>query len=531
MKIPALAVKQWLIPEWDEISFGEPPRTRPEPHFYIFSISARTLKKLTGVYRRDPSAPPAEDMGIQRRHMPERSEEILRYIQDGFPLSRIDRKKLVNQSEVSDLRMPGWLPTSVVVNILTPNDHVGAHGTPVATEHLVKVAKQAESSISEIEIPDGCLEPEWAPAVHPIEVIDGQHRLWALEEPEEEGSQWSQEFRNKIDDIEIPVVAFYGLDRTWQAYLFYTINQLAKRIDTSMVFDLYPLLRTEDWLLRFEGPNIYRESRAQDLTILLWSQPESPWKDRIIRLGGREKGKVAQAAFVRSLAASFIKRWDGGTRTGIGGLYGALKGEHQTVLNWGREQQAAFLIMAWQELRTIIINSQAKWATDLIGSLPPFDECDDDNKATREKLFSGPDSLLASDQGVRGYLCVINDILWQAHANNFISLTGWAWERGSKMSDQEAISNALETLRNQLPQPIETIQSLCTCLSDFDWRMSSALSQSDAQYTQQAAYRGSGGYKEIRRKMLAHIRESADPSLAILTAEVIDALNYEPDED
>src|SRR5262249_14911942 len=128
-----------------------------------------------------------------------------------------------------------------------------------------------------------------------------------------------------------------------------TINQLAKRIDISMVFDLYPLLRDEEWLLRFEGPNIYRETRAQDLAILLWGHPESPWKHRIIRLGGREKGKVAQAAFVRSLTASFIKRWQGGPRSRIGGIYGSARGVHETFLNWGREQQAAFLIMVWQE--------------------------------------------------------------------------------------------------------------------------------------------------------------------------------------
>lgn len=125
MKIPALAVRQWLSPEWDNTKFEPaPPRGKPEPQFYIFSISASLLKKLTGIYRRDPSKPPSEDMGIQRRHMPDRSEEILRYIRDGFPLSRIDRKRLVDQSEIKHLSMPGWLPTAE-----------GSTGTPFRFSH------------------------------------------------------------------------------------------------------------------------------------------------------------------------------------------------------------------------------------------------------------------------------------------------------------------------------------------------------------------------------------------------------------
>jgi len=49
--IPALVVKQWLS-EWDEAKFDpDPPRRKPEPQFYIFSISAFDLKRLTGIYR------------------------------------------------------------------------------------------------------------------------------------------------------------------------------------------------------------------------------------------------------------------------------------------------------------------------------------------------------------------------------------------------------------------------------------------------------------------------------------------------
>lgn len=530
MKIPALVVKQWIKPEWDSAKFEPvPPRGQPEPHFYVFSVSARILKRLTGIYRRDPSKPPAEDMGIQRRHMPERSEEILRYIQDGFPLSKIDRRKLVDQSEVNILRMPGWLPTAVVVNILNPSDKRGPKESKVASTDLVTVSHKDGTRTAEIILPENCIQDDWQPTIHPIEVIDGQHRLWALEEPEE-ANGWPPGFKDRVDQIEIPVVAFYGLDRTWQAYLFYTINQLAKKIDISMVFDLYPLLRTEDWLLRFEGPNIYRETRAQDLTILLWAQPESPWKDRIIRLGGREKGKVAQAAFVRSLAASFIKRWQGGPRSRIGGIYGALRGTHETFINWGREQQAAFLIIAWQELRDAIVNSKAIWAKELLKrqQVTPMNK---DESEDRPLLFSGSDTLLASDQGVRGYLCVLNDLLWVAHEELLVSLNGWEWVRKPRMNDQQATTDAIESFRRDFDSVVQFVKSICSCLAGFDWRISSALSPTAVQYSRQASYRGSSGYREIRRNMLIHVRDNGTQSLPKLAKAVLEALHYETDEE
>ncbi|HUI05740.1 MAG TPA: DGQHR domain-containing protein [Verrucomicrobiae bacterium] len=529
-RIPALVVRQWLSPEWDQTKFEPvPPRGKPEPHFYIFSINAYLLKKLTGIYRRDPNKPPAEDMGIQRRHIPERSEEILRYIHDGFPLSRIDRKKLVDPAEAKQLQMPGWLPTAVVVNILTETDRIGPKKSKVAADDLVKVHYRERNSAAEIELPKECEKADWQPTIHPIEVIDGQHRLWALEEPEEDEAQWPAGFKERLEQIEIPVVAFHGLDRTWQAYLFYTINQLAKRIDISMVFDLYPLLRTEDWLLRFEGPNIYRETRAQDLTILLWGHPQSPWKDRIIRLGGREKGKVAQSAFIRSLTASFIKRWQGWRRNPIGGVFGAMPGTHETLLGWGREQQAAFLIMVWRELRQKIVESEATWTKTLLKPGPKAGELP--IAENPELLFSGPDTLLASDQGVRGYMCVVNDMLWVGHDKEIVTLDQWDWNRKPKQNDEQAISDALASLHRNLPEVVKFVQKICVVLSTFDWRISSALKPTDPQYSRQASYRGSSGYREIRRNMLTHLRSNLKHDLQKCVDEVIDALKYDVEEE
>lgn len=119
----ALRVAQWL-PEWEHVNFDpEQNQAKPEPHFYVFSLSAARLRQLSAIYRRDATDMTArkEDLGIQRRHDPERSAEIRRYVVEGFPrsgLSEAQRKDPANDG----LRKPGWLPTAVVVNILSEGD-------------------------------------------------------------------------------------------------------------------------------------------------------------------------------------------------------------------------------------------------------------------------------------------------------------------------------------------------------------------------------------------------------------------------
>ena len=54
-------------------------------------------------------------------------------------------------------------------------------------------------------------------ACPPIEIIDGQHRLFAFDDDEEPDG-----------DFDVPVVLFLDLDISWQAYLFWTINITAK---------------------------------------------------------------------------------------------------------------------------------------------------------------------------------------------------------------------------------------------------------------------------------------------------------------
>lgn len=482
---PALKVQQWLK-EWNDISFDPDQRRREPPHhFYLLSLPAGLLKRLTGIHRRSTKGKlnRFQDTGIQRRHDEGRSKEIQTYIRLGYPLSALSERQRDSEDH-TDLKKPGWLPTALVLNILRSDDT--RMGLSVSKKDLILVKPTKESSIAKIEIPDAALQKKWHPeGLPPIEIIDGQHRLWAFEE-------------TSIDDAyEMPAVVFCGLDISWQAYLFWSINIKPKRINASLAFDLYPLLRTEDWLERGEGIAIYQETRAQELTEALWSHQKSPWCERINMLGesGQQTRMVTQAAWIRSLTSTCVKAWEG-KRVSIGGLFGSRMGTTDEVLPWTRAQQAAFLIYAGSMLRRRIKESNEEWAVSLRKSdsmklFPP----------ARDSAFEGQHSLLSTDQGIRGFLHVLNDLCFVMSRK--LELADWQEPSSTAATDEEAVDAALASIRKQ---PVaEFVDGICKRLASYDWR-SSAFSELDAdERMKKAALRGGGGYKILRSELLAHL--------------------------
>ncbi len=75
-EIPALIVRQWLK-DWDDVFFSKDQhRKKPDPNFYLFTLPAPYLRRLSDVYRRKADKPRSQDMAIQRAHEKERSDEI-----------------------------------------------------------------------------------------------------------------------------------------------------------------------------------------------------------------------------------------------------------------------------------------------------------------------------------------------------------------------------------------------------------------------------------------------------------------------
>lgn len=498
--VPAIVVQQWL-PEWDEIVFDEQSRRRrPEPFFYLFSLSAKDLRGLTGIYRRttEGGLPRVRDFGIQRRHIEERSDEIARFVRRGYPWSTLGKQKR-KSGKYDDLLKPGWLPTAIVLNILLPEDT--RRGRSVHLDDVVEVETSDTGSTAEILLPKAFEADAWTPRkIGPMEVIDGQHRLWAFEADEDVS-------------YELPVVAFRGLDLSWQAYLFYTINIKPKRINASLAYDLYPMLRNADWLERAEEHVVYKETRAQELTEALWSYPESAWYQRIDMLGERGRREVTQAAWIRSLIASFVKSWEGpGVR--IGGLFGAPVGEEELVLHWNRAQQSALLMHLWQSLESSILANNDEWARALR---------DDEDSGDHDPAFAGRWTLSNSDQGVRGVLTVVNDLCYVRA--DVLRLSDWDSDSLDSGLAESAIDASIGSFKKT--RGAKFIVSIAEELAGYDWRTSGAPGLSEEERQAKARFRGGTGYREIRADLLRHLAASRKKRVSEAAIEVAEMLGLD----
>ena len=513
MRIPALKVNQWLT-EWDTYRFSEDDRQRkPEPHFYLSSIPASILSRLSNVPRRgsrsvsgrqEAFGPRAEDIGIQRAFEKERADSIRDFVRAGYPWATLRKAE---KDSFPNLKKPGWLATALVLNVVkatTVRENVSPDPRDLVT------IEQTGSNVAQIVLPPGADSPDWQPngRIHPLEVIDGQHRLLAFDDDlPREGS------------FELPVVLFDDLDISWQAYLFWTINISPKRISPSLAYDLYPLLRTEDWLDPVPGPLAYRETRAQELTEALWSNPISPWYQRIGMLG-RERGLVTQAAFVRSLTQSFIRRSDfGGGRPG--GLFGApLRNTTQRVLPWSRSQQAAYLIFLWSKLEEAIDDFDPPWARHI------REHADGGQfrlPSAKNPAFAGTYSLLATDQGVRGFLQVSNDLSFSLVDE--IDIASWLPPDQTSATMVDEVATAVQILRSGT-QSATFVTAFCECVAAFDWRTLATPGLSEETRNRQALYRTGTGYREVRRQLLFHLADQPNQLIARSAKDVARVLGY-----
>jgi hypothetical protein len=479
MEIPAIRFRQWLA-EWEAYDFDSAQhRRKPEPHLYIFSMKAADLRRISDVYRRRREGNVAE--GIQRRRDDSRTARIQRYVKYGYPYG--DLRTDQDREHFIALRKPGWLPTAIVVNILRPGDQ--RHGQTIDAGHVITIKQQSGSSCTLVIPSKYWIKPN---SLAPLEVIDGQHRLWAFEDTDTEDPV--------PDDFELPVVAYHGLDIAWQAYLFWSINVSPKRINPSHAFDRYPLLRTQDWLEQAGDLKVYREARAQELTECMFANERSPWHHRINMLGDRGARSVSQAAWVRSLASTFFATGQGSGRPG---LFQAKVPALEEPLEWSRGQQAAFLIQVWSDLRDEITQ-----AARLYLWIRSYNS--DPNAAFADKT-----SILNQDMGVRTVLSVVNDIFFLMAAE--WRLINWYM----KPLDDEALTIsgeaniALSSIEEMPFRP--HIREAAHALARFDWRSleGPGLENYPDERMRKRSYRGSGGYAALRQEVMQEISEGSGP--------------------
>lgn len=203
----------------------------------------------------------------------------------------------------------------------------------------------------------------------------------------------------------------------------------------------------------------------------------------------------------------------------IGGLFGAPVGSDQEALPWSRAQQAAFLILGWQTLRGAIRDSTVPWAVDLrTTSQQPLLEQEYD------PAFAGPYTLLNTDQGVRGVLFITNDLCYILASD--LRLREWQAEDDAAAADEPAVHRALTSLRAQ--EVSRFLSSIAGHLATFDWRSASApsLARSEDERSVKLVFRGSGGYRELRRQLLRHLARDVG-MVGSAARDVLDMLGYQ----
>ena len=167
MRIPAIRIKQWLD-EWDRFEFDDSLLQRkPKPHFYVCSMSAPLLRRLSGVRRREAEGPRAEDLGIQRGHDASRSVKISRFIKAGYPWASLNTHQ---QKRFPNLRKPGWLPTAIVANLVSETTE--RFGMTVDPHDLITI-EQGEGQMAHLVLPEGSSTASWSPkhnCLDPIEI-------------------------------------------------------------------------------------------------------------------------------------------------------------------------------------------------------------------------------------------------------------------------------------------------------------------------------------------------------------------------
>jgi hypothetical protein len=125
----------------------------------------------------------------------------------------------------------------------------------------------------------------------------------------------------------------------------------------------------------------------------------------------------------------------------------------------------------------------------------------DDLARGADLAFYGLFSLISTDQGVRGYLQVLNDIFYEKASR--LKLNTWLPDSRSSSNPVEAVKRSLESLPKQGFASL--VVSIAASLASFDWRTSSTPELDDKLRRAKLVFRGSSGYKEIRTQLLEHL--------------------------
>ena len=141
----------------------------------------------------------------------------------------------------------------------------------------------------------------------------------------------------------------------------------------------------------------------------------------------------------------------------------------------------------------------------------------------RDPAFAGIYSLLATDQGVRGFLQVSNDVSFDLAKT--LDLTSWVRDHQSEATETKEVNDALQDL-GSIEQIASFVKNLCRSAARFDWSSSVTPDLPEPTRNQQALYRAGSGYREVRRQLLLHLSRQPDGRVKRSADRVVQALNF-----
>lgn len=198
---------------------------------YSTVLGGKTLASISEIdsVERDPAN------GYQREHLPERSEELARFIE----------------------QVHGLVPGAILMNIRPERE---------GELNFTNESDEGDIEFGTLEMPDDKFT--W--------VIDGQHRVRAFEQLSE--------------DILVPAVFIKGADRSEEARIFFVVNSKQKNVSASLRYHDLMRYADDDLKRHLEGAALKSEELAYKIAIEL--NKDTLWKDKINLTGARGMGRA-----------------------------------------------------------------------------------------------------------------------------------------------------------------------------------------------------------------------------------------------
>jgi hypothetical protein len=184
------------------------------------------------------------------------------------------------------------------------------------------------------------------------------------------------------------------------------------------------------------------------------------------------------------------------------------------------------LVFAWEIVTKTISETKEEWAKALRNYYKTpqgklfLDEIQDLDPAYASKL-----SLISTDQGVRGFLHIINDMIYIASMDMNLNHIQFADEVREDRIDPTDVKSSLTVLRKSQKLKFY-LENITVELMKFDWRTASTPGLDTVARQKQMIYKGSSGYKEIRSELLKVLQTSKNKTISTNATIIINELGY-----